>query len=137
MIVTVMVVVIMVMVMRFWLRLIGAAFRLEWRLDHCYFGVERRQQVFDFGITAHPDPVRQQLGLDMPIAEVPGDARQRGQVARAGLDQRLRRRYDFDASAILKHQQIVSAQPHPAVQFNIDGLAFGAYDPAFADAALR
>ncbi len=119
------------------LRRIGAAFRLEWRIDRRDLGAERRQQGFDRGRALHADAVRQQLNGDMAVAEVPGEPRQRGHIGGARLDQRLRRRHHFDACAIVKQQQIVGAQPHRAMQVNVDRRALDAGHGRLPGAALR
>jgi len=73
----------------------------------------------------------------MTVAEMPGQTRQTGHVGHPDLDQRLGRRDDLDQAAILKHQQIVGAQPHAAVQSDINRRALDARHGRVTGAARR
>ena len=53
-----------------------------------------------------------QFGRQVAIAEVPGDARQRGGVGGADFGERLRRGDDLDDAAVLELQSVAGAQHH-------------------------
>lgn len=73
----------------------------------------------------------------MPVAKVPGQPRQRGNVGSARFNQWLGRGHHFDQSAIVEQQTIVGAQPNLAVQLDVDGHAFDAYRRPLRRATLR
>jgi len=91
-------------------RKVGAAFGIERRLDGGHFCAEPREQRLDRGVAPHTQPVREQLNRHMPVAEMPGEPRERGQVLRARLDERLRLGDHLDQGAVVEQQQIAHAQ---------------------------
>lgn len=113
----VMVMVAMVIVMR---GRVGAAFGIEGRLDRHHLGAETAQQRLDRRILAQAQAVRHHLDLDVAVAEMPGEPRQRGQVGGARLEQRLGLGDDVDGAAVLEHQEIAAAQPHGLGQCKLD-----------------
>ena len=61
---------------------VGAALRVERPLHEPRAGAEAAHHVGDHVIVADVDDALADLGGEMPVAEVPGDARQRARVAR-------------------------------------------------------
>src|SRR5581483_917624 len=51
-----------------------------------------------------------ELGRQMPVAEMPGDADQMMRIGALDLEQRLWRCHDLDQPAILQHQRVAAAQ---------------------------
>jgi hypothetical protein len=92
--------------------LIGAAFRLERRLDGDHPRAKRAEQRFDIGIAADAQAARTEFGGDVAIAEMEGKPRKRWQIGGARLDERLGCGDDFHAPAVFQHQAVVGAQPH-------------------------
>lgn len=70
-------------------RLIGAALRLEGGLHHLHLRPEAACHLFQHGIAGDADPVSQQLGRHVPVAQVPGEPGQVMRVARDQLGHRL------------------------------------------------
>ena len=137
---TMMVVVVMRMIMIVTLhrrRRVSATFRFERRINHDHFGAKRRQQNLDRRFTLGPNPIGQQLDLDMPVAEMPGQPGQRGNVGGPRLNQRFGRGDDLDQVAIVEHQKVVGAQSNWAMQIEVDGRAFGADHRPLRRATLR
>src|SRR5690606_31929641 len=60
----------------------GAAFRVERRLDGNCAAAERLHQVGDAVVVADAQPLAEELGGEMPAAEVPRDSRQRRRIRR-------------------------------------------------------
>lgn len=75
---------------------VGAAFGLERTLDLADLRTEPLQHVGDDVIAPDPEPGRPDLGLEMAIAEVPGEAHQMTGVAAADLGKLLRLGDDLD-----------------------------------------
>ena len=61
-------------------------------------------------VVADVDDARGDLGRQMPVAEVPGDARQQPRVAAGNLQQPLRRRLDGDDAPVLQPDAVAGAQ---------------------------
>jgi hypothetical protein len=98
--------------------LIGAAFRLERALDLDDPGAKPLQHLGDDVVLADPQPFRPDLGFEVPVAEVPGDAGLVQRVAPAHFQKRLGLRDDLDQAAVL--QRIGIAVP--------EGRRFGQID---------
>ena len=105
---------------------VGAALRLERRVDGDHFRAEALQQRLDRRIALEPQAALQHLDRHMPVAEMPGEPRQRRQIGGARLDQRLGLGHDLDQPAVVQHQRIVGAQPHGFGKIEFDA---GALDP--------
>ena len=101
-------------------RCIGAALRLERRLDTDKLGAERLEQVLDARLGAHPNAIGKQLRRHMAVAEMPGKPRERGQVRRARLEQRLGRRHHFDEAAVVEQKHVVGAQPRRMREIDLE-----------------
>jgi hypothetical protein len=102
---------------------ISAAFRIERRfdLDHC--GAETPRHVFDHMVAANAQAFLQKLGRQVAIAQVPGDAHQRGGVGAANFRQILRCGDHFDDPSVLQRQAVASAQHHRFRQVEKEGEA--------------
>ena len=112
----------MIVVVR--LRFVGAAFRLERRVDGDDLGAERREQFLDRGIALKPQTLLQNLHRHVAVAEMPSKPRQRRKVSGAGLDQRFGLSHDLNQRTIIQHQGIVSAKPHLFWEVELDANAF-------------
>ncbi len=91
---------------------IGAAFRIERRFDRDDCAAEAARHLLDHGIAADAQALSHQFGRQVAIAEVPGDARQRGGVGGADFGERFGRGDDFDDAAVLQLQPVAGAQHH-------------------------
>jgi hypothetical protein len=102
---------------------ISAAFRIERRfdLDHC--GAETPRHVFDHMVAANAQTFLQKLGRQVAIAQVPGDAHQRGGVGASNFRQILRCCDHFDDPSVLQRQAVASAQHHRFRQVEKEGEA--------------
>ena len=89
---------------------IGAAFRLERRFDLKQCRTKAAQHILDDMIAPDAQLPTRDLDRQMTIAEVPGDARKILRLVAADLRQGFGRGYDFNETAILKHQGIAIAQ---------------------------
>jgi hypothetical protein len=89
---------------------IGAAFGIEWRFDLDHPRAQSLHHRFDDVIAPDPQPLADDLGRQMAVAEVPGNPNQMVRIIAADLHQRLRRRDHFDQPAIVEHQRIAAAQ---------------------------
>jgi hypothetical protein len=90
--------------------LIGAAFRIEWRLDLDHARAQSPHHGFDDVIPADAQALRHDLRRQMAIAEMPGDTHQMLRIAASDLQQRLGGRHDFDQPPILQDKRIAAAQ---------------------------
>ena len=95
------------------------------------------QQRLDRRIALEPQPPLQHLHRHMPVAEMPGEPRQRRQIGGARLDQRLGLGHDLDEGAVIEHQRVVGAQPHRLGEIELDAGAFDAEQKALLRLALR
>jgi hypothetical protein len=73
---------------------VGAAFRLEGRRHETNFGPEFLDQFDEHIIVADTQRIWQQLRRRMPVAEMPGNARDDVRIRRAELDKPLRLAFD-------------------------------------------
>jgi hypothetical protein len=139
MVMTVTMIVMMVVVMMAVLlrRLVSAAFRLERRVDYGDLCAETLQQRLNRQIAGNPQPAFQDLHRNMPVAEVPGEPRERGNVRHTRLQQRFGFGDDLDEFARLQHERIVGAQPGRFGQIDFHAGAFDAEHKALFHLALR
>ena len=107
-------------------RVVGAALRLERRIDGDHLGTEALQQRLDRRIGLEPEPALQHLHRHMAVAEVPSEPGERRQIGGPRLDQRLGFRHDLDEPAVVEHQRVVCAQPHRLGEVDFDAGAFDA-----------
>ena len=80
---------------------ISATLRLERALDVMHVRAKTDHHFFQHVIGLNVDRVACDLGGSMPVADVPGDARQHDRVLRVNLKQRLGRGDDPDEPAAL------------------------------------
>jgi len=97
------------MAMRFG-RLIGAAFWLERSIDDGDGGAKAAHHFFQHRIAGDADAVGKQLGRDVTVAEVPGEAGQMVRVAGDDLGHRLLSRHHRNGAAIVQRQAIAMLQ---------------------------
>ena len=89
---------------------IGAAFRIERRLDLAGFRAEAAHHVGDHMVAADAQFCARDLRRQMPVAEVPGNTHEMFLVARADLQQGFRRGQHFDEPPVLQRQRVAGAQ---------------------------
>ena len=99
---------------------VGAPFGVERRLDRRQTRTETIQHRLDGGVTAQPQAVGKHLDRNVPVAEMPGEPRQRIDVRGPHLDQRLGLGHDLDQAAVVEHQSIAHAQHHGLRQIDHD-----------------
>jgi hypothetical protein len=95
---------------------IGAAFGIERRLDLDHARAQPPDHRLDNVVAADPQALWHDLGRQMAVAEMPGDADQMMRVGAPDLGQRLGRSHYFDQPAILEHQRVAAAQRHRVFQ---------------------
>lgn len=89
---------------------IGAAFGIERRLDLDDARPQPLHHRLDDVIAPDSQAFWHDLGRQMAVAEMPGDANQMLRIGPSNFQQRLRRRYDFDQPAVIEHQCVAAAQ---------------------------
>ena len=95
-----------------WVRVagIGAAFGIERCFDLDQARAQPSQHRLDHMIAADAQSPLRDLGRQVPIAEVPGEADQMLRIAPPDFQQRLGRGHHLDQSAIFEHQRVAAAQ---------------------------
>src|SRR5581483_10693133 len=91
-------------------RCIGTALGIEGRLDLDDAGAQSPHHRLDHMVAPNAQRLRHELGRQMPVAEMPGDADQMMRIGALDLEQRLWRGHDLDQPAILQHQRVAAAQ---------------------------
>jgi len=89
---------------------IGAAFGIERRFDLDQARAQPSQHRLDHMIAADAQSPLRDLGRQVSIAEVPGEAHQMLRIAPPDFQQRLGRRHHLDKPAIFEHQRVATAQ---------------------------
>jgi hypothetical protein len=89
---------------------VRALLRIERRVEGSQPSAEPPQHVLDHMIAANTQPVADDLHLDVPVADVPGEPRQRMAVGRGDFDQRFRAADDPNDAAIVEHKTVAVAQ---------------------------
>jgi len=100
---------------------ISAAFRIERRLDRRDLGAEPARHVLDDVIPPNAQALLEQFGRQMPVAEMPGDAGERGGVGGANFGQFLGRGDHFDDPPVVERQPVAAAQHHRFGQVEQEG----------------
>jgi len=95
---------------------IGAAFGIERRLDLDHPRAQPLDHRLDDVIAPDPQAPGNDLRRQMAVAEVPGDPNQVVRIGASDLDQRLRRRDNFDQPVIVEHQRIAAPQRDRVLQ---------------------
>ena len=117
-------------------RRIGAALRIERRLDCGDTCAQAREQRLERAVGSQPQAVRQDLNRHMPVAKMPGEFRKMREVAPAHLDQRLGLDHDLDRTAIVENEQVTHPQRDGLRELERVGRAACAHDRAALNAAL-
>ena len=89
---------------------IGAAFGIERRLDLDHARPQSLHHRLDDVIAPDPQALSHDLGWQMAVAEMPGEANQMLRVGTPDLEQRLGGRNHLDQPAIVEHQRIAATQ---------------------------
>jgi len=92
--------------------LIGAAVRLEGRLDMGDLGAQSAHHVLQHMVAADAQPVGQHFHMHVPVAEVVGGARQLPRVGAAHFGEFFRRRDNLDQPPVFQDQRIAVAKRH-------------------------
>ena len=100
--------------------LVGAAFRLERPLDLDDLGAKPLQHLGDDMILPDPQPFRPDLGLQVPVAEVPGNAGLMQGIASAHFQQRFGFGDDVDEAAVLQRIGIAMTEGRRLGQIDQD-----------------
>jgi hypothetical protein len=117
--------------------LVGAAFRLERRVDYGDLRAEALQQRLDRRIAGKPQPALQNLNRNVPVAEMPGEPRERGKIRHARFQQRFGLGDDLDKLAAFQHERIIGAQPSRFGQIDFNAGAFDAEHKSLFHLTLR
>ncbi len=88
---------------------VGTCFRVEWRLDMSHDGSETGDHVLDDVIAPDQDAAAIELGWQMTVADVPGDAHKVGRARRRDLGELLAFRAHQNEAAILQLEGIAVA----------------------------
>ena len=89
---------------------IGAAFGIERRFDLDEARAQPSDHCLDHMIAADAQSSGRDLGRQMPIAEMPGQANQMLRIVPPDFKERLGRGHHLDQPAIFEHQRIAAAQ---------------------------
>jgi hypothetical protein len=89
---------------------VGAAFRVERRLDLEDTDAKALHHLLDHVIAANPQMSAGNLDRQVSVAEMPGDPHQLPRVGAANLDQRFWRSNNFNQSTIFEHERVTAAQ---------------------------
>ncbi len=89
---------------------VGAAFRIERRLDLDQAGAEALYHLFDHVVATNPQVFAGDLHGQMAVAKMPGKPHHLPGINAAKLDQRLGRGDHLDQAAVFKHQGVAAAQ---------------------------
>ena len=89
---------------------VGAALGIERALHAAHLGAEAAGHVGDDVVVADVDDARADLGGEVAVAEVPGDAGERPLVAAGDLQQPLGRRLDGDDAAVLQAEAVAGGE---------------------------
>ena len=117
---------------------IGAVLRIERRFDRRKPCAQPAQHVLDHMVAADAQPVADDLHVEMPVADMPGEPRQLARIGRCDLDQRLRPAGDAHHPAIVEDEAVTVAQCRRLRQVEQElGAALAGEDDAAAMALLR
>jgi len=102
---------------------VRALLRIERRFHRRKAGAEPAQHVLDHMIAANAQPVADDLHVDMPVTDVPGEPRQFVAVGGGDFDQRLRPADDAHDAAVVEYETVAIAQGHRPRQIEQKGRA--------------
>lgn len=100
---------------------IGAAFRIEGRLDRGDFGAKAARHILDDVIAPDAQSASRQFGRQMTIAEVPGDSDEGLAILAADFGERLRRGDDLDDAPVVENEPVARAQHDRLRQIEQEG----------------
>jgi hypothetical protein len=89
---------------------IGAALRIERRLDLDHAGAESPHHLLDHVVATDPQMLSRDLDRQVAIAEMPGEPHHLPGIDAAQFDQRLGSGDNLDQPAVVEHQRIAAAQ---------------------------
>ena len=95
---------------------IRPAFRIERRLDGDNARAEAPHHVLDHMIAPDAKAFTYDLGRQMAVAKMPGDADKVMRIGAANFHQWFGCRYDLDQPSVFQHQSIAAAQRHSFLQ---------------------
>ena len=75
------------------------------------FAPRPAQHVLDHVVAPDAHRIRHDLGRQVTVADVPGEADKVGRRPPPHLDQRFGRRNDLDEAAVLERERVAAAQP--------------------------
>jgi hypothetical protein len=84
---------------------------------------EATQHVLDHMIAANAQPIADDLHIDMPVADMPGEPRQFAAVSSRDFDQLLRPADDAHDAAVVEHETVAIAQSRSLRQVEQKGRA--------------
>ena len=90
--------------------IVGAALRIERRVDGRKPRAEATQHVFDHMVAADAQPLARDLHVDVTIADMPGEARQIVGAGRGDFDERLRAADHTDDCPVVQHEAVAVAE---------------------------
>lgn len=105
---------------------IGATFGIERRLDLDKAAAEAPDHVGDDVVAPDAQSARRDLGRQMAVAEMPGDAHQMLGIRPPDLDQWFGGCDHFHQPAVFQHQGIATAQRHGLLEIEQEGEPTGA-----------
>jgi hypothetical protein len=118
--------------------IVGAVLRIEGRLDRCEPGAEATQHVLDDMVAADAQPVADDLHVDMPVANMPGEPRQLLGVGGGDFDERLRGADNTHDGAVIEDKAVAIAQGQGVRQVEQKpGTTLAAQDDAAAMPLMR
>ena len=109
---------------------IGAAFRIERRLDDDDLGAEPRQKRFDRRVPAQPQPIGEDLYRHMAVAEIPGEPCERIEIARDEMPRAL------TATMAAEFARIFKALGFTYVTLDLEGFRSGSMNAMLAAESL-
>jgi hypothetical protein len=96
--------------------MIGAGLRRERLADVSDAGSQALEHPGDDAIAADQDAAGLDLGLEMAVADVPGEAEEMAAVAAAHLAELLGGGQDFDKPSVVEHQVVAVIEPDGPVE---------------------
>ena len=117
---------------------VGAVLGIERRLDRRKPRPEPAQHLLDHMVAPNAQPVADNLHIDVPVADVPGEPSQRMRVGRGDFDQRLRPADDPHHGSIIELESVAVMQRGGARQIEQKfGAALAVQDHAAAVPLVR
>jgi hypothetical protein len=116
--------------------LVGAMLWIEWHFHRREARAEPAQHVLDHVVTANAQPIADDLHVDMPVADMPGEPRQFVTIGRGDFDKRLRPADDAHDAAVVEHETVTVTQCRRLRQVEQEGRAALAHQNGTAAMAL-